>query len=141
MIAVASLLFSRFRLIGAILLLLALLAGRSPLAIFQSDIAAEPQSQPAASATDAGQSAFTAAGEEQWIAFPADADDDAAGTQFQVPVGRLVLTFGDSTWDAVVADQVEAVVIAGRRQDVADAAGLLAPLWASLQVRKIRLQV
>ncbi len=68
-------------------------------------------------------------------------ENSAESPEWRLPSVRLTATFGDSRWDVGAADQGDAAVATARRRDSASATRSLAPLWAALQVRKIRLQI
>ncbi len=151
MFLVASHLLTRHRrLLGAVLLLAAvvLTAGWPALASLSAaaghgfsfsdgvtsgdGIAAGDQSSPASCAMD---------GQDQWSGHPFAVPNPGQSHQGQSPPVRLALAFADSAWNTVAADAGCAVIVTAQRAGAAKTAQRLAPLWGSLQVREVRLQI
>jgi hypothetical protein len=141
MIPVAFLLAPRGRLLAGIVLLLALLSGRLSLATAPSETTVDERAIATVLTAWGDNRVLAFSDDSQWSAAPIQASHEARGLQWPLPLVRVVLTFGDSTWDAIVADQATAVVTAGRRWDFAQAASSAAPSWATLHVRNVRLQI
>jgi hypothetical protein len=77
----------------------------------------------------------------QWISAALAAEHSG-----EVPACRLLavrpsLTFGDSVWDDVTADQGAAAIAAARHRQHATTMLRLAPRRTSLQLQMIRLQI
>lgn len=95
-------------------------------------IAAEEPSVPTGGAVD---------DQYQWSSHPFAVPNPGQSHQGQSPQVRLALAFGDSAWNTIAADVGCAVVLTERLAGAAKATRRVAPLWGSLQVREVRLQI
>lgn len=77
----------------------------------------------------------------QWSGHSFALPNPGQSHQGQLPPVRLAIAFGDSAWNAIAADVGCAVVITAQRVGSGQSALRSAPLWGSLQVQGVRLQI
>lgn len=79
--------------------------------------------------------------QDAWASHPFAVPNPGQSHQGQIPPVRLAMTFGDSAWNAGAADVCGAVVVTEQRLGAGVMTQRSAPLWGSLQVQAIRLQI